>query len=85
MELLTTAEIAKMLRVSEAWVWKHAARKARPYLPCIPLLGSRKTTYRFVKEDVEVWIKKLQDDFIAEQEHQAKLKEKALNARLGIR
>ena len=58
--LLTSAEIAKWLGVSQQWVRDHASGRRRPLLPAIRISGLNRPTYRFSEEAVSEWLKKLQ-------------------------
>ncbi len=51
--LLTVAEVAEWLAVSQGWVREHATKKRRPHLPCIRLGKS----IRFREDQVEEWIR----------------------------
>lgn len=48
--LLTTAQTAKMLQLSEEWVRAHASGKRRPILPAVKIKSGLKTIYRFEEE-----------------------------------
>jgi hypothetical protein len=48
-------------------------------------MGEYMKTYRFIPEQVKAWLKQLQADDAIQLEQEAKLKEKCLKARLGIR
>lgn len=52
--LLTAGEVAKILNVSTAWVYDHAARK-RPLIPSIRLGKA----VRFREEDLRAFIEKM--------------------------
>jgi hypothetical protein len=76
--LLTTAEIAKMLKTSEESVRARAAGKRRPYLPAVEFRGQAKTTYRFNLEQVEARLKQLEVDDVIRRHEEEKLTRKAM-------
>ena len=51
-QLLTVAEVAKMLSISETWVRDHASRRRQPHLSCVRLGKAM----RFRKTDVEQFV-----------------------------
>ena len=53
--LLTVAEVANWLAVSQSWVRDHATGRRRPVLPCIKLGKS----LRFDKGKVAEWVTSL--------------------------
>jgi len=56
MTLLTTAEVARKLKVSRAWVSQHACGRRRPVLPSIKISEKLR---RFDEAVIEAWLKKL--------------------------
>lgn len=50
-KLLTAAEVAEMLQVSESWVYAHA-NGAKPELPSVRMGG----TVRFREQDIEEFV-----------------------------
>jgi len=58
--LITTAELAAELKISEQWVRDHASGRRRPHIPRIRLSGDRRPTYRFKLSEVLECLKNLE-------------------------
>ena len=59
--LITTAELAAELRISEQWVRDHAAGRRQPKIPALILSGDRRPTYRFKLSEVLACLKNLEN------------------------
>ena len=55
--LLTVAEVANLLKVSEDWVRSHATR-SNPRLPSVKIGGSKGAPLRFKPSDIQEFIEK---------------------------
>jgi excisionase family DNA binding protein len=55
-KLLTVAEVATMLGVSEAFVYQHANGARRPKIPCVKIGRA----LRFRRESIEAWLRELE-------------------------
>jgi hypothetical protein len=50
--LMTTAELAAELKISEQWVRDHAAGRRKPRIPAVRISGDLRPTYRFKLSEV---------------------------------
>jgi hypothetical protein len=50
--LITTAEFAAELKISEQWVRDHAAGRRQPRIPAVRISGDVRPTYRFKLSEV---------------------------------
>lgn len=59
LNLMTPGELAKALRVSEAWIRDHASGRRRPVMPSINLGTDHHPLYRFDRKVIQEWLNEL--------------------------